>query len=125
MIIANPRGLRFPVGHHEAGRTGGVAGMFTVGLGLLGATACSIGADPDAHGPSLGWAGDEPLREVRITEVRGDSLLDWRTVQKNVELPLEIMGIDDRTGATRMLDLVQLGQHTGLQSHSLEVIGRS
>ena len=28
----------------------------------------------------FGWAGDEPLREVRITEVRGDSLLDWRTV---------------------------------------------
>ncbi len=27
-----------------------------------------------------GWAGDEPLREVRITEVHGDSLLDWRTV---------------------------------------------
>src|SRR5687767_13620734 len=26
------------------------------------------------------WAGDEPLREVRITEIHGDSLLDWRTV---------------------------------------------
>ena len=25
------------------------------------------------------WPGDEPLREVRITEVHGDSLLDWRT----------------------------------------------
>ena len=37
------------------------------------------------------------------------TLLDWRTVQKNVELPLEIMGIDDRASATRMLGLVQLG----------------
>ena len=28
----------------------------------------------------FGWPGDEPSREVRITEVHGDSLLDWRTV---------------------------------------------
>ncbi|HEU4321141.1 MAG TPA: ABC transporter ATP-binding protein [Acidimicrobiia bacterium] len=42
------------------------------------------------------------------------TLLDWRTVQKNVELPLEIMGVEDRTGATRMLDLVQLGDFAGL-----------
>ena len=28
----------------------------------------------------FGFAGDEPLREVRITEVHGDSLLDWRMV---------------------------------------------
>lgn len=40
------------------------------------------------------------------------TLLDWRTVQKNVELPLEIMGIDDRSGAGEMLDLVQLGDFT-------------
>ena len=37
------------------------------------------------------------------------TLLDWRTVTKNVELPLEIMGIDDReVVASRMLELVQL-----------------
>lgn len=41
------------------------------------------------------------------------TLLDWRTVQKNVELPLEIMGIDDRTAASGMLDLVQLSDFTG------------
>ena len=29
---------------------------------------------------AYGWVGDEPLRELRITEVHGDSLLDWRTV---------------------------------------------
>ena len=38
------------------------------------------------------------------------TLLDWRTVSKNVELPLEIMEIDDReAAASEMLDLVQLG----------------
>lgn len=38
------------------------------------------------------------------------TLLDWRTVTKNVELPLEIMGTDGRSEISqRMLDLVQLG----------------
>ncbi len=41
------------------------------------------------------------------------TLLDWRTVEKNVELPLEIMGIDDRRAAGEMLDLVQLGEFSG------------
>ena len=42
------------------------------------------------------------------------TLLDWRTVTKNVELPLEIMGIDGREErAARMLDLVQLGDFGG------------
>ena len=27
-----------------------------------------------------GWPGDEPLREVRISEAHGDSLIDWRAV---------------------------------------------
>lgn len=38
------------------------------------------------------------------------TLLDWRTVTKNVELPLEIMGLEDRSQVDRMLDLVQLGE---------------
>ncbi len=44
------------------------------------------------------------------------TLLDWRTVQKNVELPLEIMDFPDgdRSGRAReMLDLVQLGGFAG------------
>jgi NitT/TauT family transport system ATP-binding protein len=39
------------------------------------------------------------------------TLLDWRTVSKNVELPLEVMSLDGREDvARRMLDLVQLGE---------------
>lgn len=38
------------------------------------------------------------------------TLLDWRTVTENVELPLEIMGIESKEeSAAKMLDLVQLG----------------
>ncbi len=39
------------------------------------------------------------------------TLLDWRTVTENVQLPLEIMGEDLRSDkAAEMLDLVQLGE---------------
>ncbi|HEY6629342.1 MAG TPA: ABC transporter ATP-binding protein [Acidimicrobiia bacterium] len=41
------------------------------------------------------------------------TLLDWRTVEKNVELPLEIMGFDSAARAAKaqeMLSLVQLEQ---------------
>ena len=42
------------------------------------------------------------------------TLLDWRTISKNVELPLEIMGTEDRSEVSgRMLDLVQLGEFGG------------
>jgi NitT/TauT family transport system ATP-binding protein len=43
-------------------------------------------------------------------------LFDWRTVQKNVELPLEVIGrpAAERTAkATEMLELVELGGFTG------------
>ncbi len=39
------------------------------------------------------------------------TLLDWRTVTKNVELPLEIMNQSERgSRAAKMLELVQLGE---------------
>ena len=42
------------------------------------------------------------------------TLLDWRTVSKNVELPLEVMGKEGRSEISgRMLDLVQLGDFGG------------
>jgi NitT/TauT family transport system ATP-binding protein len=44
------------------------------------------------------------------------TLLEWRTVSKNVELPLEIMDVPDderRSRAAQMLELVQLGEFAG------------
>jgi NitT/TauT family transport system ATP-binding protein len=49
-------------------------------------------------------------------------LFDWRSVQKNVELPLELTGISaaDRAAKARaMLDLVELGEFTGHQPWQL------
>jgi NitT/TauT family transport system ATP-binding protein len=45
------------------------------------------------------------------------TLLDWRTVMKNVELPLEVMGFDSESRAAKaeeMLALVQLESFAGL-----------
>ena len=49
-------------------------------------------------------------------------LFDWRTVQRNVELPLEITGMPGPQRAARareMLDLVELGEFTGHQPWQL------
>jgi NitT/TauT family transport system ATP-binding protein len=57
-------------------------------------------------------------RQARLGRVYGmvfqaPVLMDWRTVQKNVELPLEVMGFDKAQREQRskaMLDLVELGE---------------
>jgi NitT/TauT family transport system ATP-binding protein len=57
----------------------------------------------------------KPPRQARIDRDYGivfqkSTLLDWRTVSKNIELPLEIMDVDDRHEiSAEMLELVQLG----------------
>ncbi len=57
----------------------------------------------------------KPPRRARLDRDYGivfqkSTLLDWRTVSKNVELPLEIMDIENRTEiSAEMLELVQLG----------------
>jgi len=60
----------------------------------------------------------KPARQARLNREYGmvfqaPVLMDWRTVQRNVELPLEIMGADKAERARRasaMLDLVELGE---------------
>lgn len=66
-------------------------------------------------------SGDLTINGKEPTKARTDrdygivfqkaTLLDWRTVAKNVELPLEIMGAEGREEtAASMLELVQLGE---------------
>jgi NitT/TauT family transport system ATP-binding protein len=44
-------------------------------------------------------------------------LFDWRTVAKNISLPLEMMGWDRRKRAERVKELVELVELTGFENH--------
>lgn len=90
-------------------------------VSLIGPSGCGkstllrlIGDLTVPTGGSLRVNG-KPAHRARIDRDYGivfqkSTLLDWRTVMRNVELPLEIMDIDSRSErATEMLDLVQLG----------------
>jgi NitT/TauT family transport system ATP-binding protein len=44
-------------------------------------------------------------------------LFDWRTVEKNISLPLEMMGRDRRARAERVRELVELVELKGFESH--------
>jgi NitT/TauT family transport system ATP-binding protein len=44
-------------------------------------------------------------------------LFDWRTVAKNISLPLEMVGWDRQKRATRVKELVDLVELTGFESH--------
>jgi NitT/TauT family transport system ATP-binding protein len=44
-------------------------------------------------------------------------LFDWRTVAKNIGLPLEMMGWDRRRRAERVAELTELVELTGFESH--------
>jgi NitT/TauT family transport system ATP-binding protein len=62
----------------------------------------------------------KPARKARLDQDYGIAfqqagLLDWRTVQANIELPLELHGIDRgkrRTRATELIELVGLTEFT-------------
>ncbi len=45
------------------------------------------------------------------------TLMDWRTVQKNVSLPLEMMGWDRARRQERVHELLQLVELTGFENH--------
>ena len=45
------------------------------------------------------------------------TLMDWRTVEKNVSLPLEMMGWDRAARRDRVRELLELVELTGFESH--------
>lgn len=90
-------------------------------VSLIGPSGCGkstllrlIGDLVQPSAGSLNVNGKSP-RQARLDRDYGivfqkATLLDWRTVTENVQLPLEIMDEDDRSAkASRMLELVQLG----------------
>jgi NitT/TauT family transport system ATP-binding protein len=92
-------------------------------ISLIGPSGCGkstlLRLIGDLTSPTVGTVivNGKPAREARLNREYGmvfqaPVLMDWRSVQRNVELPLEIMGTDrpERERRARaMLDLVELG----------------
>jgi NitT/TauT family transport system ATP-binding protein len=93
-------------------------------ISLIGPSGCGkstlLRIVGDLITPTAGTVtvNDKPARRARLDRDYGmvfqaPVLFDWRTVQKNVELPLEIIGMD-RAGreakAREMLELVELAE---------------
>jgi len=91
-------------------------------VSLIGPSGCGkstlLRIVGDLIAPSAGTVtvNDKPARRARLDRDYGmvfqaPVLFDWRTVQKNVELPLEITGVPSRQREARareMLELVEL-----------------
>jgi NitT/TauT family transport system ATP-binding protein len=96
-------------------------------VSLIGPSGCGkstlLRIVGDLIAPSAGAVSvnGKPARDARLNREYGmvfqaPVLFDWRTVQKNVELPLEIIGLprDRREAKSReMLELVELGDFAG------------
>ncbi len=104
-------------------------------ISLIGPSGCGkstlLRLIGDLTTPSSGTVtvNGKSAREARLGREYGmvfqaPVLMDWRTVQKNVELPLELMGFDKAARETRaraMLDLVELGDFG--QTHPWQLSG--
>ncbi len=104
---------------------------FTVAAGefvsLIGPSGCGkstlLRIIGDLTTPSAGrvWVNGKSARDARLSRDYGivfqsPVLYDWRTVRRNVELPLEVMGFPRRERAERserVLNLVGLRQFAG------------
>jgi NitT/TauT family transport system ATP-binding protein len=93
-------------------------------ISLIGPSGCGkstlLRIVADLIGPTSGTVtvSGKPARQARLDHDYGmvfqaPVLFDWRTVRRNVELPLEVIGRDKATReakATAMLELVELGE---------------
>ena len=96
-------------------------------VSLIGPSGCGkstlLRIVGDLVSPTGGSAtvNDKPARQARLDRDYGmvfqaPVLFDWRTVQKNVELPLEVTGASPRERAAKaqaMLELVELAEFGG------------
>jgi NitT/TauT family transport system ATP-binding protein len=96
-------------------------------VSLIGPSGCGkstlLRIVGDLVSPTGGSAtvNDKPARQARLDRDYGmvfqaPVLFDWRTVQKNVELPLEVTGASPRARAAKakaMLELVELAEFAG------------
>ncbi|CAN5501352.1 ABC transporter ATP-binding protein [soil metagenome] len=104
-------------------------------ISLIGPSGCGkstlLRVVADLTDPSDGsvWVNGKPAPHARRDQDYGMAfqqagLFDWRTVAKNVELPLELLGVKKAERARRaaeMLDLVKLGEFA--KHHPWELSG--
>lgn len=102
-----------------------IAGEF---ISLIGPSGCGkstllrvIGDLTDASRGAVEVAGVSP-HEARVQQLYGiafqqAALFDWRTVVKNVELPLELLGWDKKRRAARALELLEMVQLADFANH--------
>jgi NitT/TauT family transport system ATP-binding protein len=115
-----------------ATKTGGVTALEAIDLtiragefvSLIGPSGCGkstlLRIIGDLTGPSAGdvLVNGKPAHRARLDRDYGmvfqaPVLMDWRTVSRNVELPLEVMRYpkaDRHARSKRLLDLVELGE---------------
>jgi NitT/TauT family transport system ATP-binding protein len=97
-------------------------------VSLIGPSGCGkstllrvIGDLTDASRGVVEVAGVSP-HEARVQQLYGiafqqAALFDWRTVVKNVELPLELLGWDKKKRAARALELLEMVQLSDFANH--------
>ncbi len=97
-------------------------------ISLIGPSGCGkstlLRVIGDLIEPSSGEAlvGGKPAHRARLDRDYGmvfqeATLMDWRTIRKNVSLPLEMMGWDRQRRDERVRELLQLVELTGFEDH--------
>jgi NitT/TauT family transport system ATP-binding protein len=102
----------------------------TIGSGefvsLIGPSGCGkstlLRLIGDLTSPTTGAirVNDKPARQARLDRDYGmvfqaPVLMDWRTIDRNIELPLEIMGFSKEERARRSADLLRLVELEGFE----------
>jgi NitT/TauT family transport system ATP-binding protein len=97
-------------------------------ISLIGPSGCGkstlLRVIGDLIEPSSGEAlvGGKPAHRARLDRDYGmvfqeATLMDWRTIRKNVSLPLEMMGWERQRRDERVRELLQLVELTGFEDH--------
>jgi NitT/TauT family transport system ATP-binding protein len=97
-------------------------------ISLIGPSGCGkstlLRVIGDLIQPTEGKAviGGKSAHQARLDRDYGmvfqeATLMDWRTVEKNVSLPLEMMGWDRAARRDRVRELLELVELTGFESH--------
>jgi NitT/TauT family transport system ATP-binding protein len=97
-------------------------------ISLIGPSGCGkstlLRVIGDLVEPTVGkiLVNGKPAHRARLDRdygivFQGAVLYDWRTVAKNVALPLELMGFDRSTRAARVRELMHLVELEGFEKH--------